>query len=106
MTNEPLWTVHAMAAAMHAQPRGPLPAAVDGISIDSRTVAAGEAFFAIEGESRDGHDFVPAALKAGASLAVVAADRSSRFGGDLPLLVVNDVLGAMRALARQARSRT
>jgi UDP-N-acetylmuramoyl-tripeptide--D-alanyl-D-alanine ligase len=106
MRNEPLWTVHAMAAAMHARPTGSLPAAVDGVSIDSRTVGAGEAFFAIKGESRDGHDFVLAALKAGAALAVIAADRSSRFRQDLPLLVVDDVLGAMRALARQARSRT
>ena len=33
----------------------------------------GEAFFAIQGENRDGHEFVEAALKAGAGLAVVVA---------------------------------
>ena len=42
-------------------------AAVPGISIDSRTVAPGEAFFAIKGDNRDGHEFVAAALAAGAA---------------------------------------
>jgi len=35
---------------------------VCGYSIDSRTVAAGELFFAVRGERLDGHDFVTAAL--------------------------------------------
>ena len=67
----PLWTVEAMAAAMQAQRNGALPADVSGLSIDTRTIQPGEAFFAIQGENRDGHDFVEAALKAGAGLAVV-----------------------------------
>ena len=58
-----------------AERAGALPAAVAGISIDSRTIEPGDAFFAITGRRRDGHDFVAAALKAGAGLAVVAADR-------------------------------
>ncbi len=37
---------------------------VSGYSIDSRTVAAGELFFAVRGERLDGHDFVAAALRA------------------------------------------
>ena len=36
-----LWTVKAMADAMQAHVRGPLPAFVGGLSIDSRTLAAG-----------------------------------------------------------------
>ena len=35
-----LWTTAAMAAAMRADRAGPLPAAVTGISIDSRTIRA------------------------------------------------------------------
>ena len=58
----PLWTVDAMAQAMRAERRGALPLGVSGISIDSRSIAAGEAFFAIAGDNRDGHDFVAAAL--------------------------------------------
>jgi UDP-N-acetylmuramoyl-tripeptide--D-alanyl-D-alanine ligase len=101
-----LWTTDAMAAAMGAEKSGALPAFVDGISIDSRTLAKGDAFFAIQGESRDGHDFVTAALKAGAGLAVVARAQRARFAADAPLLIVDDVLDALRALARAARART
>ena len=41
-------------------------------------IEPGEAFFAIQGENRDGHDFVEAALKAGAALAVVSRDKRAR----------------------------
>jgi UDP-N-acetylmuramoyl-tripeptide--D-alanyl-D-alanine ligase len=106
MIHPPLWTVEAMAAAMRGARTGPLPHSVCGISIDSRTVAAGEAFFAIKGESRDGHDFVPAAIEAGAALAVVESRQGARFDAKVPLLLVDDVLGALRDLARAARKRT
>jgi UDP-N-acetylmuramoyl-tripeptide--D-alanyl-D-alanine ligase len=43
-----------------------------GYSIDSRTLAAGDLFFAVRGERMDGHDYVEAALKAGAVAAVVS----------------------------------
>jgi UDP-N-acetylmuramoyl-tripeptide--D-alanyl-D-alanine ligase len=106
MTDRPLWPVEAMAAAMGATPAGPLPSSVPGISIDTRTVAPGEAFFAIKGDNRDGHDFVEAALKAGAGLAVVAVGRRDSFRNDAPLLVVPDVLEGLRGLACAARART
>src|SRR5581483_4057312 len=104
MTPGALWTVEAMADAMRAERHGPLPASVPGISIDSRTLAAGEAFFGIA-DRRDGHEFVPAALAAGAGLAVVAAERRAQFAADLPLLVVPDVLAGLRDLAAAARAR-
>ena len=100
-----LWTIDAMAAAMRAERAGALPADVNGISIDSRTSGKGDAFFAIKGENRDGHDFVDSALKGGAGFAVVARDQRDRFAG-APLLVVPDVLEALRNLARAARART
>ena len=43
-----------------------------GYSIDSRTIAAGELFFAVRGERLDGHDYVEAALANGAVAAVVS----------------------------------
>jgi len=43
-----------------------------GYSIDSRTIAAEELFFAVRGESVDGHDYVEAALANGAAAAVVS----------------------------------
>ena len=105
MSAMPLWTSTAMAAAMRAQANGALPEAVTGISIDSRTVAPGDAYFAIRGAVHDGHDFVAAALKAGAGLAVVEAAQRDRFAPDAPLLVVDDVLAGLVDLARAARAR-
>src|SRR5215471_10298084 len=43
-----------------------------GYSIDSRTIGAGELFFAVKGERLDGHDYVQAALADGAGAAVVS----------------------------------
>ena len=99
-----LWSIDAMAKAMKADRAGALPAETPGISIDSRTLSRGDAFFAIHGDSRDGHDFVDTALKAGAGLAVVAKGQRQRFA-DAPLLVVDDVLDALRGLAGAARER-
>ncbi len=101
-----LWTTEAMAQAMGAERQGAPPPVVSGISIDSRSIAPGEAFFAIQGERRDGHDFVLPALDAKAGLAVVAAARRAQFPADAPLLVVADVLAALRDLAAAARRRT
>jgi UDP-N-acetylmuramoyl-tripeptide--D-alanyl-D-alanine ligase len=94
-----------MAGAMHAERSGALPADVSGVSIDSRTLAKGEAFFAIQGENRDGHDFVDNALKAGAELAVIARNQRERFS-NVPVLIVADVLEALRELGRAARTRS
>ena len=99
-----LWTIPEMAAAMRASKSGALPADISGISIDTRSLAKGEAFFAIQGDNRDGHDFVAAALKAGAGVAVVA--RGKNFAADAPLLIVADVLEALRDLAKAARQRS
>jgi UDP-N-acetylmuramoyl-tripeptide--D-alanyl-D-alanine ligase len=101
----PLWTVEAMAAAMNAERSGALPKSVSGLSIDTRTIQPGEAFFALK-DVRDGHDFVQAALKAGAALAVVAAGRRKEFAEDAPLLAVPDVLAGLTALAKAARARS
>jgi UDP-N-acetylmuramoyl-tripeptide--D-alanyl-D-alanine ligase len=100
-----LWTLSDMAAATHAEKSGALPADVPGLSIDTRSINKGDAFFAIKGDNRDGHDFVEAAFKAGAGLAVVARDRRAQFAAAAPLLVVADVLESLRDLARAARAR-
>lgn len=105
MSTQPLWTLDAMAAAMHAERGGALPATITGISIDSRTIAPGEAYFAIKGDVHDGHAFVDAALKAGAAFAVVEAAQRDKFGADAPLLIVDDVLAGLRDLARASRER-
>lgn len=100
-----LWTAAAMAEAMRAAVQGVLPKAISGLSIDSRTLAPGEAYFAIKGDVHDGHAFVDAALKAGAALAVVERAQRDKFAADAPLLVVEDVLAALVDLAHAARAR-
>jgi UDP-N-acetylmuramoyl-tripeptide--D-alanyl-D-alanine ligase len=105
MSAHTLWTVDAMATAMGAERQGALPQSILGISIDSRSIEPDEAFFAIQGDNRDGHDFVAAALAAKAGLAVVAAERRAQFANDAPLLVVPNVLTGLRDLAAAARAR-
>ncbi|HEX7881481.1 MAG TPA: UDP-N-acetylmuramoylalanyl-D-glutamyl-2,6-diaminopimelate--D-alanyl-D-alanine ligase [Afipia sp.] len=100
-----LWTSAAMAEAMRAARRGVLPNDVTGISIDSRTLTPGEAYFAIKGDVHDGHDFVEAALTNGAALAVVAKAHADKFAADARLLVVDDVLAGLVDLARASRAR-
>src|ERR1700724_2904184 len=79
-----------------------------GFSIDSRTIAAGELFFAVRGERLDGHDYVQAALANGAGGGVV----SNRWVGpaevdEKRLLKVSDcddcVLKALQQLAHAVR---
>ena len=105
MSAAPLWTSRAMREAMRAATGGVLPDTITGLSIDSRTLLPGDAYFAIKGDVHDGHDFVDAALKAGAVLAVVETAQRGKFADDVPLLVVDDVLEGLSDLARAARAR-
>jgi UDP-N-acetylmuramoyl-tripeptide--D-alanyl-D-alanine ligase len=73
---------------------------ITGWSIDSRTVAPGDLFFAIKGERLDGHVFVNTVLEQGAAAAVVSEPVVDAKG---PLLKVNNTLTALQALAHQAR---
>jgi UDP-N-acetylmuramoyl-tripeptide--D-alanyl-D-alanine ligase len=105
MSETPVWTLNDFIAATGGRPLGPMPRAVTGISIDSRTVARGEAFFAIQGEARDGHDFVSGALAHGAGVAVVSETRIVAMPPGAALVVVHDVLAALVALGQAARAR-
>lgn len=74
-----------------------------GYSIDSRTLAPAELFFAVRGERLDGHDYVEAALNAGAVGAVIAKDQAARLAGRRNLVLVDDPLAALQALAVAVR---
>jgi UDP-N-acetylmuramoyl-tripeptide--D-alanyl-D-alanine ligase len=105
--SQPLWTCDALLAATRGRPVGVRPESIGGISIDSRTITPGEAFFAIRGENHDGHDFTTKALANGAATAVVAQERLVRLGGFRgSLVVVSDVLEALAALGQAARTRS
>ena len=77
-----------------------------GYSIDSRTVAPGELFFAIRGDRFDGHDFVAAAFERGAIAALVSRARAASLPDAAlshPLLIAEDPLLAMQTLAMHVR---
>jgi len=85
--------------------KGEVPAQVNGIANDSRKVAAGNAFIAIRGWNSDGHDYLDAAAKRGAALAIV--EDASRT--NLPTLTVREgrraaALVSAVAYAEPARS--
>jgi UDP-N-acetylmuramoyl-tripeptide--D-alanyl-D-alanine ligase len=76
-----------------------------GVAIDTRELEHGQFFFAFVGEHVDGHNFLLQAANAGASACVVS-DRS-KLPDDLaiPVLLVDDVLGALTTLASAWRER-
>jgi UDP-N-acetylmuramoyl-tripeptide--D-alanyl-D-alanine ligase len=103
------WTVEEVARALGvSSPEGFDPVArLAGVSIDSRTVARGELFVAIHGPRHDGHDFVLAALDAGAMAGLVAQDRLSAYPEPVrsKLLAVPDTLAALQGLAQAVRTK-
>ena len=77
------------------------PEPVSGWSVDSRSIAPRDLFFALRGPNHDGHKFVREVIAKGAAAAVV--DRPVQAEG--VLLQVPDVLEALQTLARWARTR-
>ncbi|MEP4552233.1 MAG: UDP-N-acetylmuramoyl-tripeptide--D-alanyl-D-alanine ligase [Tateyamaria sp.] len=75
-----------------------------GVSIDTRTLQAGDLFVALQA-ARDGHDFVAQALESGAAAALVTHVPEG-VAEDAPLLIVPDVLAGLEALGLAARART
>ena len=78
-------------------------AVAGGYSIDSRSLAAGDLFFAVKGERLDGHNFVEQALGKGAVATVVRKDQLARLAVKTQLLVVEDTLVALQTLATAMR---
>src|SRR5438093_629687 len=98
---------------------GPGHVNVRGYSIDSRTINAGELFFAIKGPRFDGHEFVAQALQKGAAAAVVEEELrpspgppaaaspspSGRGQGEGSIIRVTSTLEALQTLALTVRRR-
>jgi UDP-N-acetylmuramoyl-tripeptide--D-alanyl-D-alanine ligase len=99
-----LWTSAEAAAAVNGTATSEW--AATGVSIDSRTVAPGDLFVAIRGPNTDGHRYAGEALAKGAVAAMVDSDwAGAQTEPDLSLLVVEDTMDGLNALARMARSR-
>ncbi|MFD0980811.1 UDP-N-acetylmuramoyl-tripeptide--D-alanyl-D-alanine ligase [Tropicimonas aquimaris] len=97
-----LWTSDAAARATGGKVTAPWEAT--SVSIDTRSLEPGALFVALK-DVRDGHDFVADALARGAAAALVSRVPEG-VAPDAPLLVVEDVLKGLEALAVAARART
>jgi UDP-N-acetylmuramoyl-L-alanyl-D-glutamate--2,6-diaminopimelate ligase len=78
------------------------PPLIANLTHDSRLAGPGVGFVAVPGGTRDGHDYIEAAVRAGASVVVVQADRQTKwapYAGRLPLVVVPDTRQAIGLLA-------
>jgi UDP-N-acetylmuramoyl-tripeptide--D-alanyl-D-alanine ligase len=96
-----LWThLEAEAATLGQASHG---FTVGGISIDTRSLKEGDLFVALQGDNRDGHDFVRAAFDAKAGAALVSRALEDAAG---PLLTVGHTQRGLEDLARAARARS
>jgi UDP-N-acetylmuramoyl-tripeptide--D-alanyl-D-alanine ligase len=100
-----LWTMEELLAATGGRLEGEARGPFGGVSIDSRSIAPGEIFVAIRGDSRDGHEFAAAALLKGAGLAIVSQP-TDEMRANGTVLVVDEPLAALRRMAAAARSRS
>ncbi len=105
MSGEVLWTAEAAAQATGGRLEGRTDWCANGVSIDSRNLARGDLFVALTGLNRDGHQFAPSAVKAGASACMVS-EPAPGLTRDACLLHVDDTLSALNSLAQAARARS
>jgi UDP-N-acetylmuramoyl-tripeptide--D-alanyl-D-alanine ligase len=97
-----LWTSEEVERALSPLAM-PAPFEASGVTFDSRAVAEGDLFFALAGETADGHAFVGEALERGAAAAVVSRDLPEARGR---MVRVADTLQALIALGRAGRRRS
>jgi UDP-N-acetylmuramoyl-tripeptide--D-alanyl-D-alanine ligase len=81
----------------------PRPVKVAGWSVDTRTQAPGDVYFALRGPNHDGHDYVATAIQKGASAVVVERAVVKPGVGAAGELVVSDTRRALQDLGRWAR---
>jgi UDP-N-acetylmuramoyl-tripeptide--D-alanyl-D-alanine ligase len=101
MENLPLWTLHEITTVL-GLPAPEANVALGGVEFDSRAVKPGDLFLAMPGAKADGAEFIRAAEKNGA---VVALSARVVAGVKIPQLVVPDVQAALVALGQAARQR-
>lgn len=76
--------------------------AISSVSIDTRTLQAGDLYIAINGKNFDGHDFIAKAEQAGASALMV----DHLVDTDLPQIIVSDTRIGLAELARLWRQKS
>ncbi|TDQ83960.1 UDP-N-acetylmuramoyl-tripeptide--D-alanyl-D-alanine ligase [Dongia mobilis] len=98
-----LWTSAEIAAATGG--RAGAGFAASGVSIDSRRIARGDLFVALQGPNFDGHDYIAGALSAGAA-GILAHRLPAGIAADAPVVLVGDTLIGLQDLGRVARDRS
>ena len=105
MSRVPPFTVQDIVRATQgALVAGDLGIPVTGVSIDSRALAVGEAFFAIHGHRLDGHAFLAEAAARGAACLVVHA-LPDDVPANVPLVLVEETTVALGRLGAWHRGR-
>ncbi|MFA7372815.1 MAG: UDP-N-acetylmuramoyl-tripeptide--D-alanyl-D-alanine ligase, partial [bacterium] len=74
----------------------------NGAAVDSRCIKGGELFVALPGARSDGHEYVQAAVKAGAAAVMVSGEAGSDTG-KAAVIRVDDTLSALQAAALSHR---
>lgn len=97
MSSAPLWNLADIAAATGGQAVG--EANISGLVIDSREAGLGDLFIPLK-DNRDGHDFIDAAFKSGASAALSEIEISGSY------VRVTDSFTAMQDMAIASRQRS
>ena len=97
LSGSPLWTAESMAGATGGKILAPF--AINGVSIDTRSLKPGDLFVALK-DVRDGHDFVDAAFAAGAGGCLVERDP----GQNRPGVLVLDALKALEQMGVARRN--
>ena len=101
----PAFTVQDIVRATHgALVTGDLSVPVTGVSIDSRTLIVGDAFFAIVGHRLDGHAFLGEAAGRGAACVIVHA-LPDDVPANVPTVLVEDTTRALGRLAAWHRAK-
>jgi UDP-N-acetylmuramoyl-tripeptide--D-alanyl-D-alanine ligase len=96
------FTVAELAASLGSPASG--DAELTGVAVDSRKVRPGDLFVAIRGARVDGHDFAARAAAAGAR-ALLAERRPADIRAGFPVVVVRDVVAALRRFASTLKRR-
>ncbi|MBU1125744.1 MAG: UDP-N-acetylmuramoyl-tripeptide--D-alanyl-D-alanine ligase [Candidatus Omnitrophica bacterium] len=101
-----MFTVQELVSATQGRlTNGSPKSVVKGISIDSRTIKAGQVFVAIKGSTFEGHLFIPAALQKGASCIITQAPILPKEIVAAACIVVKDTTKALGDIARFHRKR-
>lgn len=105
LSKELVLTAGAVAAAVRGKlVGGDASRTIAGFSIDSRTLASGDLFFAIRGERFDGHGFIGEAMRAGAAGVVISdSTAASSVIEGTPIILVDDTIRALQALGSHVR---